>query len=626
MATIPLLNGGESVGVAETRSPASGSVNLGRFSSGMTSQLSGAAQGFRRQGDSLQGPQMDPNQGQGMANGIRGLARGVGDFSNVMLQLANKKAEAKNYSDVTAARNQMLQIEGEFDQWRLQNPDPEGWESKWGEMSASARGRVTETKGLSPAAIERIGQEFEDFNVRQTINVGTMAVKGHVAKARSAVDANILRAVDAGDLDSVRREVQMAQTQGWMYEDDAVRTIMQAEDAIEAKTLKMLDNKKETALLNGDIESAKAAVSAMPIREDERALEMAVITNRHEYKRTVEDAEDMIALDPEAAARELEGERFAGLRASDRSALQNMAYRSISEDRTATLTGIKDDIKLGAVRSPADLMGRDDFRSLSERQQVEIQEYFKAGAQNDVSEFLTLKRSLSSYNPANDPRGAEKEQIETLIALRFDGDKAEELFTDLTERAEGRGAPMSASDRVVSDVFSSLQKRYDNGEIGNFKVTGDKITEQTDKDGVTFYTVADPTGEVAGKSPWLSANTPQGRKIELSESDILRLKSGKTSAGDVYDDQKAKNAAFGRFLSVQEQVDQKVKAGELIESDDIIGEVNRLLGGEIEGAFETRAQSDRGGNSLPSGPAGISNGLFNPVDASDFIKNYQIGF
>ena len=130
---------------------------------------------------------MDPNQGQGMANGIRGLARGVGDFSNVMLQLANKKAEAKNYSDVTAARNQMLQIEGEFDQWRLQNPDPEGWESKWGEMSASARGRVTETKGLSPAAIERIGQEFEDFNVRQTINVGTMAVKGHVAKARYAV-------------------------------------------------------------------------------------------------------------------------------------------------------------------------------------------------------------------------------------------------------------------------------------------------------------------------------------------------------------------------------------------------------------------------------------------------------
>lgn len=618
MATIPLLNGGEAPSVSATRAPASGTVNLGRFSSGVTSQLQGAAQGFRRQGASLQQAEMSASQGQGAANGLRGLARGVGDLSGVMLTLANKKAEAKNYADVATARNQMFQIEGEFDQWRLQNPDPEGWEPKWSELSSQARGKLTAEKGLSPAAVDQIGREFDDFNVRQTVNVGTMAVKGTVAKARAAVEANILRAVDARDLDAVKRETETAVSRGWMFEDDALRTMMQAEDAIEAKTIDILQNQKKTALVNGDIQGALTAVDAMPVRDDEKTLEKAIVTKQYGYQETLRKAEDI--LDPNDLLSALDTDEYAALRPSDKEKFRDLAYRKINDDDTVTVTALRDEIASGGVSSISDLQGRTDYEALPERDKAAVQGFIAKGAQNDIADFSSLKRSLLDYDPSEDPRGATRADLERSIAMRFDGPRAEELLTTL-EEATSRSGPRSASERVVSDVFTDLQKRYEAGEVGGFRLTGADISERKDKNGNTVYTTPDPKGDFKDAGMF---GTYTGRIIELSEQDRLRFKEKGRDAGEVFEDKRAKEAAFSRFLNVQGEIERKVKVGELTEADQITGEVNRLLGGELNGALESRLQLDQGGRALPTMSSGVSSGLFDPAATSDWIKNYKM--
>ena len=649
MATIPLLNGGESVGVAAARSPASGSVNLGRFSSGMTSQLSGAAQGFRRQGDSLQGPQMDPNQGQGMANGIRGLARGVGDFSNVMLQLANKKAEAKNYSDVTAARNQMLQIEGEFDQWRLQNPDPEGWESKWGEMSASARGRVTETKGLSPAAIERIGQEFEDFNVRQTINVGTMAVKGHVAKARSAVDANILRAVDAGDLDSVRREVQTAQSQGWMYEDDAVRTIMQAEDAIEKKQRESSELRIKTYLENGMINEARAENRNSLASPEEKDYQEAVINRRYavgveqnEITERYSNGEDPQSIIDDVMGRDDEGKftAYSSLNATARMEALSPIYQHMNEERTALKTGANQRIEAGTISTAEELDEYFQGTQIDPTTRALLIKKIDGEIIKTEGAVVSLQADAAKYDPRTDPNGVEFSILRDRITMTMGDDiRTGAILSTLEKR--NNGEPLTLGENIYKAKAEQTKSLMD--AAADYNLPAGQLSKE-ERGGKTVF--VDYSQVPAPDSPdrfaketgaWFWKGEKVGKVINVSQDDRLKLEKALTKDRNSIDIGKANgvfvvdldkfHAADSEAATVLDTLSQRAAAGE-VTGDNWESEYTkatapiRAKGAEkkLNGVLSPEVIE------VPTGE-GITqpSGLY-PDETSDWIKNYQINF
>src|SRR5690606_6682607 len=158
------------------------------------------------------------------------------------------------------------------------------------------------------------------------------------------------------------------------------------------------------------------------------------------------------------------------------------------------------------------------------------------------------------------------------------------------------------------------------------RVTGDQISKRTDENGVEVYTVPDPNGEFEQKG---FLGTYRGRVIQLSEQDRLRFEEKARDSGQVFEDIKAKESAFSKFLEVQQEVDRKVKAGEITEADEIANEVNRLMGGEVINSLESRLQMDGAGRIMPSMGGGVSGGLFPPVDPSDtlnWLDNYNVTF
>lgn len=585
--------------------------NLSRQMSGQTAELGGIPTEF----------------GQGVANGVEQATRNISRFGQAMLDLREKQQEARDYVDIQESQIAMDRLAGDFAIWQEKNPDPRNWEKEWGDRSSKFARQYFEGKELSSKAKQGIDLRMRGFTQRQAINVGVAAVKRDTERGREAMQADYYRAIEANDYESAGRIANYGKDQGWIGEDDAVRMEIGAKDHVESKIIETLQNKKNTALEFGDIDGAREAVKAMPIRDDEKKLELALISGRHEYRKRIEDAEDLISTDPENAIKKLDGKDYKDIRASDRTALKNAASRILSEERIATISGIKEDIKLGGVRTTKELAGRDDFKSLTERERAEVEEFFNVGAQNDISEFMTLQRAVRSYEPGNDPRGFEREQFEAAINLRFEGARAEELSRVLEERMSGEAEPLKPSQRVVSDIFSNIQDRYEAGELGGFHLTGDKINRREGDNGEIFYTVADDSGDYYypgkgfGSNPSNRVGERNERIIELSERDRIRFEEGKAESGDVYQDIKRKESAFSRFLRVQQEVERKVDAGELIEAGDIEAEVSRLMGSETVGALESRLRRDAEGNEIPGNSyGGLSNGLF-PTELNQQIED-----
>lgn len=585
-----------------------------------------AVRGIARLTGALEAPQvgqLDPNLGQGAARGLQAVGQGIGDVGGALFDISQRVAEAKNYADEHEAQIAMDREVGEFEKWRIQNPDPTGWEPAWRERMDRFGGQYFNGKNLAPVAQEAIKQRLGSFTERRAIQVGVDAMRENVGRATSAGMAQYMRAVEAGSAPEAEGIADDLFRRGWIPEDQAERMKIQARDQVETKQIEMLQNQKDTFLLYGDEQGAIEAVQAMPIREDEKALEIAAVRERAGYQIAIREVEDI--LDPNERIARLEAGEFDRLRPSDKAALLNQSYQMLNAETTGTVAAMKEEIDLRGGIQPAELEGREDFKMLPDREKEAIRQYVAQGAKNDIGEFTGLLNRARAYDPSADPRGAERAELENLIALNFDGSRGGELLTALQEAAE-RGGPMKASDRVLSDVFTSLQRRYEAGEIGGFRVTGDQISKRTDENGVEVYTVPDPNGEFEQKG---FLGTYRGRVIQLSEQDRLRFEEKGRDAGQVFEDIKAKESAFSKFLDVQQEVDRKVKAGELTEADEIANEVNRLMGGEIINSLESRLQMDGAGRTMPSMGGGISGGLFPPADPSDtlnWLDNYNVSF
>lgn len=562
-------------------------------------------------------PTADPETGQASARGFQGFADSLNQLGNVVFEIRRREADARNAIEIERGQTAMEEEYGRFLQWREGEGknQPERWESEWADRFGSFSGSYFDGKELAPVARDAIALQFETYGRRKAVDVGVGAVQQTTAQAREAYMANVRRAIEAKDSEAARDIAFAGWEEGYWGEDDAVRIAFQAEDQIEAETVESLNAMKETALLERDPERALSYVDQMPIPEEDKALQRAAIRERDAYSLLIEQAEDAISEDPEKALRELDGDGYKQLRASDRAKLADIAANNINAERSAVVNAIKDGITLGEIKSPSDLAGRPDFESLSARQKLEIEEFYKAGALNDVAEYATMRRALQAYDPARDPRGEERTNFETGIALRFEGKRAEELQNLLVERLENP-EPLPPSQRVVSDIFSSIDDRFKNGELGNYRLTGSQIKRVEGDNGEVTYHRYDDGGYFR--------RATVGPAIKLSERDRQRFESGEKNDSDLYEDLQAKESAWSRSLEIQQEIERKISAGEITEAEEIEAEVNRLFGNELNSSLETRLQKDRIGNELPGAGYGTINaGLFptNPETEIEELLN-----
>jgi hypothetical protein len=542
---------------------------------------------------------VDPNLGQRSAQGVQSIGQGVGDVGSALFDISKRVAEAKNYADEHEHQLAMDREVGEFEKWRMQNPDPTGWEPAWRERMERFGGQYMAGKNLAPVTQERIKQRLGQFTERRAIQVGVDAMRESVGRATSALNAEYMRAVESGDAGAAQAIADDGFRRGWIPEDQAERMKIQAQDQIETKQIEVLNNQVKTFLLYDDVAGALNAADQMPVSDDEKNLLRAEITQTHGYNITLNEVEDII--DPNERIKAIESGKYNNLRAYDKERFLNGSYQQINTGNADTVEALKDAWSGGV--SLRDISISDAFKSLPESSQIAFTEFAVKGAKNDISEYLTALRTAQAYDPSKDTEGAELAALRQSAALSFDSERGQKIITTLGEAAQ-RGGSLSATERVMSDYFSNLQKRFDSGEIGNYLVTGDQISPRTDKNGVPVYTVPDPSGDFEEKG---LLGTYRGRVVQLSEQDVLKYESGKKGESDFYVDGVARERAFSSFLNAQqnieEEIERRTKAGEVVDPDVIQEIGNKFMKGELESSFDAR-MNDSAGRALPSNSFG----------------------
>jgi hypothetical protein len=566
-----------------------------------------AVRGIARLTGAIESPaqveQLNPELGQGVARGTQAIGQGITDVGSALFDISQRVAEAKNYHDEHQAQLALDREVGEFEKEKASLTDPMMWEPAWKARMERFSGQYFNGKNLAPATQEAIKMRTESFGVRFSNRVISEAEHKIAGDATGALMSDVLRATEAGELGVVKDLLTRGQNLGLIDEYRATQMEFQAQDQIETKQVESGRNQIKTFLLYNDMTGALNVVDEMPVNDDEKKLLRAEITQTHGYNITLNEIEDII--DPNERIKAIESGKYSNLRASDKERFLNGSYQQINLGNADTVEALKEAFSGGA--SLRDISMSDAFKSLPESSQMAFTEFAVKGAKNDISEYLTALRTVQAYDPSKDTNGAELAALRQSALLNFDSDRGQKILTTLEESSQ-RTTPQTAIERVESDYFSYTQNRYNNGDFGNFRVTGDQISKRTDENGVPVYTIPDPSGEFKQKE---FLGTYSGRVIKLSEEDKMKYESTPNSKKGalILEDQSAKEVAFTRFNSFQNDLVQQRKDGKITNADELAAAGAALLGGEIRGA----AAQKLGNQDAPTNNFGRPDGtLFTP--------------
>ena len=541
-----------------------------------------AVRGIARLTGAIESPaqveQLNPELGQGVARGTQAIGQGITDVGSALFDISQRVAEAKNYHDEHQAQLALDREVGEFEKEKASLTDPMMWEPAWKARMERFSGQYFNGKNLAPATQEAIKMRTESFGVRFSNRVISEAEHKIAGDATGALMSDVLRATEAGELGVVKDLLTRGQNLGLIDEYRATQMEFHAQDQIETKQVESGRNQIKTFLLYNDMASALNVADQMPVNDDEKKLLRAEITQTHGYNITLNEIEDII--DPNERIKAIESGKYNNLRASDKERFLNGSYQQINLGNADTVEALKEAFSGGA--SLRDISMSDAFKSLPESSQMAFTEFAVKGAKNDISEYLTALRAAQAYDPSKDTKGAELAALRQSALLNFDSDRAQKILTTLEESSQ-RTTPQTAIERVESDYFSYTQNRYNNGDFGNFRVTGDQISKRTDENGVPVYTIPDPSGEFKQRG---FIGTYSGRVINLSEEDKMKYENTPNSKKGalILEDQSAKEVAFTRFNSFQNDLVQQRKDGKITNADELAAAGAALLGGEIRGA------------------------------------------
>lgn len=568
-----------------------------------------AVRGFARLTGAIESPtqveQLNPDLGQGVARGTQAIGQGITDVGGALFDISQRVAEAKARSDIYEHQIALDSEVAKFEQWKTKEgrADPTQWEPELRNRLTSFSEKYTSGKNIAPVALETIDQQSRSYIERRAITTIGEADRELVGRATSAMKAQAIRALEAGNLAEHNAIADEMLSAGYESEDRVEMMKIQAQDQVETKQVESGRNQIKTFLLYNDVTGALNVADQMPVGDDEKKLLRAEITQTHGYNITLNEVEDII--DPNERIKAIESGKYSNLRASDKERFLNASYQQINLGNADTVEALKEAFSGGA--GLRDISMSDAFKSLPESSQMAFTEFAVTGAKNDISEYLTALRTAQAYDPSKDTKGAELAALRQSASLNFDSDRGQNIITTLEESFQ-RTTPQTAIERVESDYFSYMQNRYDNGDFGNFRVTGDQISKRTDENGVPVYTIPDPSGEFKQKG---FLGTYSGRVIKLSEKDEMKFENTPDNKKDalILEDESAKDVAFTRFNSFQGNLVQQRKDGKITNADELAAAGAALLGGEMRDAAAQNLRNQDAPTNNFGRPDGI---LFTP--------------
>jgi len=221
-------------------------------------------------------PNAPADLGQGVARGMQAIGEGIGNVGEVMFDIRKRLAEAWNYRKVSEAQDAMYGEVANFEKWKLTEPNPTKWETEWNGRMERMKNDLVSGDDLSPAAKEQIGTRVMSFGTRHGFQVGVEAAKKVVDLANESNSAEIMRAMQAGDMDTVKSLTQYAVDQGWKGADWAEQTNWRASESIRKDAIDGARMRSDTFAIRGNFDEGRAEVENAPWEtEEQKQYELA---------------------------------------------------------------------------------------------------------------------------------------------------------------------------------------------------------------------------------------------------------------------------------------------------------------------------------------------------------------
>lgn len=260
-------------------------------------------------------PNAPADLGQGVARGMQAIGEGIGNVGEVMFDIRKRLAEAWNYRKVSEAQDAMYGEVANFEKWKLSEPDPTKWETEWNGRMERMKNDLISGEGLSPAAKEQIGTRVMSFGTRHGFQVGVEAAKKVIDLANESNSAEIMRAMQAGDMDTVKTLTQLAVNEGWQGEDWQVQTNWRASESIRKDAIDSARMQSDTYAIRGMFAEGRQLIADAPWEtEEQRQYELARydkdVTSRgiqFEIVKRAQEGEDVSKLIEELTATNADG-------------------------------------------------------------------------------------------------------------------------------------------------------------------------------------------------------------------------------------------------------------------------------------------------------------------------------
>ena len=501
-------------------------------------------------------PNAPADLGQGSARGMQAIGEGIGNVGEVMFDIRKRLAEAWNYRKVSEAQDAMYGEVANFEKWKLTEPNPTKWETEWNGRMERMKNDLVSGEDLSPAAKEQIGTRVMSFGTRHGFQVGVEAAKKVVDLANESNSAEIMRAMQAGDIVTVKSLTQYAVDQGWKGADWAEQTNWRASESIRKDAIDSARMQSDTYAMRGMFAEGRQLIADAPWEtEEQKQYELARydkdVTSREvqfDVINRARDGEDVGVLIEELTAKNADGtyKKHDGVLSPIMRAEALQPLYQLQNETYATKVDLAEQyIEQGEIKTAEQLEDFFDGKAIDPLNRTILLSKMDQTFKLTEAAKVDVISKVAQYKPEDDVSGAQATSLELLIRQTFGmtgkaknfveqlpvDPQYEKAMTMLEKRKQGQ--PLTLPEGIFANEKKAIEEQMH--AAADYRVDAGKLAKR-EVGGKTLY--IDFNQKPEPNDPARFENTVKtffglgeyqevGRIIEVDQQDREALEAGK---------------------------------------------------------------------------------------------------
>ena len=439
---------------------------------------------------------------------------------------------------------------------------------------------------LSPAAKEQIGTRVISFGTRHGYQVGVEAAKKVIDLANESNSAEIMRAVQAGDMETVNTLTQVAVDQGWQGADWAAQTRWRASETINKDAIASARMQSDTYAIRGMFQEAREVIANAPWgTPEERDYELARVdkdvTSRgiqFDIVKRAQNGEDVDVLIEELNATNEDGtykNHDGVLSPMMRAEALQPLYQFRNEQYKTQVDLAEQRISDGRINSEEELAAFFNGKPIDAvNREILVSKINKTFKETQV-EQLDLMSKAVAYDPSKDIGGFQAKALEAAVVqsypshfapipYRKEANPMAENTLKILEKRK-RGEPLTLAEEMAGTAKNTLKETHLAAADLSVRVKGLDKREVNGRTVFVDFTQkpepGDPTRFEEEQAHWFKDPTQEvGRIIQMNQQDYEAALAGK----DVYvTDMNKKQDALANAAKDTVELQRRIDIGEV---------------------------------------------------------------